>query len=289
VAVGCILGSTFTGGVDEIEAIDAMLQEIKKEKGWDIPIHVDAASGGFVVPFLQPDHKWDFRLEHVRSINVSNHKFGLVYLDLGSVIFKSKEVVPSELKFDISYLGGHMTNYSLNFSRTTSPILLQYYNFLRLGRDGYTKIMKNVMKIAAYTEKKLVASGKFDPISDTKFVPVVAVKLKEDSKTNVYDLTRALRQWGWNVPAYALPKNAQSTHLFRVVVKENFSRDMADSFINNVHSALEQLESHAPTARGPSEATADKTVARHFRAPHLQHHSLSPSRAKKQVGVHPVC
>jgi glutamate decarboxylase len=159
IAVGAILGTTFTGQVDEIAGIDELLRGIKQAKGWDIPIHVDAASGGFIAPFSYPELEWDFRLEQVRSINVSNHKFGLVYPGMGSVVFRDVSVVPEELVFKINYLGGEMANYSLNFSRASNAVLLQCYNFLRLGREGYERIVANLMQNAGELEQRLTAEG----------------------------------------------------------------------------------------------------------------------------------
>ncbi|KKK92504.1 hypothetical protein LCGC14_2702270, partial [marine sediment metagenome] len=176
IAVGAVLGTTFTGQIDDIGEINRLLEETAEAKGWDIPIHIDAASGGFVAPFVYPEVEWDFRLGRVRSINVSNHKFGLVYPGMGSVVFRDRSDLPEELVFHINYLGGDMPNYSLNFSRGSATVVLQYYNFLRLGHEGYRRIMQNVMANAGYLEKRLVDSGQFELLSDTKFLPVVVVK-----------------------------------------------------------------------------------------------------------------
>jgi glutamate decarboxylase len=254
IAVGAILGTTFTGQIDEIEAIDELLRGVKKEKGWDIPIHVDAASGGFIAPFAYPDLKWDFRLEHVRSINVSNHKFGLVYPGMGSVVFRDMDTVPEELVFKITYLGGEMPNYSLNFSRASNSVLLQYYNFLRLGREGYVRIAANLMENAGRLEKALTDSGRFELLNDSRYLPVVVVTPTErDGGVDVFELSERLRERGWIVPAYPLPPNAESVSVLRMVVKENFSRDMADMLGEDIESAVAKM-SGAP-ADGPGAVT----------------------------------
>ncbi len=108
IGVAGLLGTTFTGQIDDLASIDALLSRVESEKGWRIPLHIDAASGGFIVPFSQPQQEWDFRLPSVRSINVSNHKFGLVYPGMGTVIFRSSADLPEELVFHINYLGGDM-------------------------------------------------------------------------------------------------------------------------------------------------------------------------------------
>ena len=255
IAVGAILGTTFTGQIDEIEGIDELLREIKEEKGWDVPIHVDAASGGFIAPFSYPELEWDFRLEQVRSINVSNHKFGLVYPGMGSVIFRDVSTVPEELVFKISYLGGEMANYSLNFSRAASPVLLQHYNFLRLGREGYERIVGNLMENAGHLEAALTDSGRFALLNDARYLPVVVVRPTEkDGGVDVFELSERLRERGWIVPAYALPPDAESVAVLRMVVKENFSRDMAEMLAADIETALAKMDGKpSPQAQAAGE------------------------------------
>jgi glutamate decarboxylase len=243
IAVGAILGTTFTGQVDEIEGIDELLRRVKQTQGWDIPIHVDAASGGFIAPFAYPDLKWDFRLEQVRSINVSNHKFGLVYPGMGSVVFRDMDAVPEELVFKITYLGGEMPNYSLNFSRASNAVLLQYYNFLRLGHEGYERIAANLMENAGELEKALTAGGRFELLNDARYLPVVVVQpTDKDGGVDVFELSERLRERGWIVPAYPLPPNAESISVLRMVVKENFSRDMAEMLGADIEAAIAKMD-----------------------------------------------
>ena len=244
IAVGTILGTTFSGQCDDFIGINDYLLKLKAEKGLDIPIHVDGASGGFVAAFAFPELLCDFRLEQVKSINISNHKFGLVYPGMGTVLFRDESQVPEELVFHINYLGGSMANYSLNFSKPSSMILAQYYNFLRLGRTGYTKIITNIMKIAAELEKTLVETGKFDILTDggKKYLPVAALMLKDSSRYDVFDISKELRRYGWIVPAYTMPPNAEKIAVLRVVVREDFSMDMAENFIGNMNQIIEELE-----------------------------------------------
>lgn len=246
VAVGAIIGTTFTGQVDDVSGINNLLLKIKEEKGWDIPIHVDAASGGFIMPFVNPDFPWDFRLQQVKSINVSNHKFGLVYAGMGSLIFRDESDLPAELPFDINYLGGTMKNYSLNFSKGSGIMVAQYFQFLRLGFSGYKRIMESVMANAKILEEGLVGTGKFKLLTDTKYLPVVVVQLRDDSKFSAYDISDNLRKYGWIVPAYSLPPNAQKTVVLRMVVKENFSRDLADKLFGDIEKVMQHLEQLPP-------------------------------------------
>jgi len=251
IAVGVVVGTTFTGQNDDFTGINQLLLRIRTEKGWDIPIHVDGASGGFVMAFARPEIAWDFRLEQVRSINVSNHKFGLVYPGMGCVIFRDTQCVDPELIFNINYLGGEMQNFSLNFSRPASQVFLQYYNFLRLGQDGYSRIMDNIMRNARHLEQKILASEKFDLLTDVSDLPVVVIKLRDDSRYTVFQICEILRERGWSVPAYTLPPNAEEIAVMRVVVKENFTRDMADIFAQDLANAIQRLETDRPLRRAP--------------------------------------
>ena len=240
--VGAICGTTFTGQNDPVEELNTMLLDIKKDKGWDIPIHVDGASGGFIMPFIYPDHVWDFRLEQVRSINASGHKFGLTYPGVGWIIFRDEADLPEELVFNVNYLGGEMPTYTLNFSRGSAMVLAQYYNFLRLGKAGYRDIMSNVIDNSRYLAEKLANSGRFKLLDKKQMLPIVTVQLSEKKDYSVFDLSHKLRENGWIVPAYTLPPNAEKTAILRVVCKESFSRDLADLFYEDTMNACEGFE-----------------------------------------------
>ncbi|MCD6309088.1 MAG: glutamate decarboxylase [Candidatus Eremiobacteraeota bacterium] len=241
ICVGAILGTTFTGQADPVEEINDLLVEVKETRGWDIPLHVDGASGGFVAPFVYPDLKWDFRLPQVKSINVSGHKFGLVYAGIGWLIFREEKDLPDDIIFNVNYLGGHMPTYTLNFSRGSSMILAQYYNFLRLGKSGYRRIMTNIIENAKYLAKKLEDTGIFEMLNPARLLPIVTVRLKDESRFTVFDLSSKLREHGWIIPAYTLPPNAQDIAALRMVVKENLSRDMIDLLFNHIMEACKEL------------------------------------------------
>ena len=258
ITVGGVVGTTFTGQNDDFSGINDLLVKIRKDKGWDIPIHVDGASGGFVMAFAHPEVAWDFRLEQVRSINISNHKYGLVYPGMGTLIFRDASDLPEELIFKINYLGGEMLNYSLNFSRSASQVYLQYYNFLRLGHTGYTKIIKNIMANARYLEDRLSALAKFELLTDRNYLPVVVLKLKDDSAYTVFQICELLRRRGWVVPSYTLPPDAHEEAVMRVVVKENFSRDMAEMLAIDLENAVARLEEDEPRRRHPGHKTVHR-------------------------------
>ena len=247
IAVAGLLGTTFTGQMDDLRSLDALLARVESEQGWSIPLHVDAASGGFIIPFSQPDLEWDFRLPSVRSINVSNHKFGLVYPGMGTVLFRDAADLPKELIFDINYLGGDMPNFSLNFSRPSTSVILQYYAFLRLGLAGYREIVANVLANARALAHKLGAIDGLQLVSDASAFPIVTLRADDPHATDLVELSQLLRQRGWIVPAYTLPANAEHITVMRIVVKENFSRDMVDMLAHDLHSALHALQRGEPT------------------------------------------
>jgi len=251
ICVGTILGTTFTGQMDQIEKINNMLVKVKKQKGWDIPIHVDGASGGFIAPFVYPNVKWDFRLEQVKSINVSGHKYGLVYPGLGWLAFRDKEVIPDDIVFKVNYLGGEMPTYTLNFSRGSATVIAQYYNFLRLGKTGYTRIMKNIVSNAKYLAEGLEKTGKFKLLNKSQMLPIVAVRMTKGENFTVFDLSNKLREKGWIIPAYTLPPNAEKIAIMRMVVKENFSRDMCEMLFKDIEEAYAFLKKSKPRVKVP--------------------------------------
>jgi glutamate decarboxylase len=241
-----ILGTTYTGELEPIAEICAALDKLQKKTGLDVPVHVDAASGGFVVPFLDPDLKWDFRLTRVVSINVSGHKYGLTYPGMGFVVWRNAEQLPEELVFKVNYLGGDMPTFTLNFSRPGNQVVGQYYNFLRLGRAGYTHVMQTLSATARWFSDQLEKSRHFDVIADGSKIPVVAFKLSGDFGYTEFDVSAALRSYGWQVPAYTMPDGAQDVSVLRVVVREGFSADLARSLWEDLHAVLDHLDAIQP-------------------------------------------
>jgi glutamate decarboxylase len=253
IGVVAILGTTFTGEFEPIEAIHDALVRHNEAHGLEVPLHVDAASGGFVAPFLHPRLRWDFRLPQVASINVSGHKYGLVYPGIGWAVWRDERHLPDDLVFHVNYLGGDMPTFTLNFSRPGNQVVGQYYNFLRLGRAGYTRILANLRDIARYLAGRVVAMGPFELLSDGDAIPVFAFRLKDAARYSVYDVSERLRVRGWQVPAYTMPPDAEGISVLRVVVREGFSRDMAELLIGDLEQAVGALERDPPrTPAGPS-------------------------------------
>lgn len=257
-----IQGVTWTGLNDDVEALDAALDEFNARTGYNIPIHVDAASGGFILPFLDPERKWDFRLKWVLSISTSGHKFGLVYPGLGWVVWKDKQWLPDVMSFSVNYLGAEISQVGLNFSRPAAQILGQYYQFIRLGFEGYKEIQANSLAIAKYIHDTVGEMAEFRPYSPEVPNPIVAWLMKPDyqktAKWTLFDLQDKLAQKGWMVPAYTLPADIQDIVVMRVLCKQGFSRDMADQLIGDIRFALKELNAlEYPT---PTRIAMEKNI-----------------------------
>ena len=252
ICVVAIAGQTFTGEDDDIQEIHDWLDDYEKKTGISIPMHIDGASGGFINPFLYPDYKWDFRLPRVQSINASGHKFGLVPPGLGWVIFKERKVFNVDLVFYVNYLGGEMPTATLNFSRGTAPIAVQAYMLLRLGREGYTRVMRHTLDNAIHLRQRLLDSGYFVIMNETQRIPVVALTLDKKVKNfNEFDVSHRVRERGWVLSAYTMPPDAQEVRSLRVVVRPHLNLTVIDTLANDIIDACKDLERHGGTASPP--------------------------------------
>jgi glutamate decarboxylase len=244
IGVAAVLGTTFTGHADDIRGINDYLADLKHERGLDVPMHVDAASGGFVWPFLYPKSEWDFRLEQVRSINVSGHKFGLVYPGIGWLVFRETSDLPEDLIFYENYLGKRDATFTLNFSTGSAMVLAQYYNFVRFGHEGYRYIMETMKYNARMLAKQIMEIGEFELIGaeEDEQLPLVAFKLAGDHAYDEFDVSAQLAaERGWMVPAYTLPPNAEHIKIMRVLVKETLSHSLATTLGEDITQACKTL------------------------------------------------
>lgn len=247
-----IMGTTYTGEYDDIKALDELVQKYNDEHegGHELVIHIDGASGGMFTPFTEPDLLWDFRLDNVVSISTSGHKYGLTYPGVGWVVWRSKEYLPSELIFEVSYLGGQMPTMAINFSRSASQIVGQYYNFLRFGRQGYSHIHLKTQEIATLIADRIEHTGLFELYNEGSRMPIVCYKLKENAKYkdgtevvwNLYDLSDRLRMHGWQVPAYSLPDGAEEVTVQRVVCRADLTFNLAEAFVMDFRECLDDLK-----------------------------------------------
>jgi glutamate decarboxylase len=249
-----ILGTTYTGQFDPIEELDSALAAHEDATGIHVPIHVDAASGGFVAPFVHQDVRWDFTLDHVHSINVSGHKYGLVYPGIGWALWKKAEDLPSELIFTDSYLGAEQSTFDLNFSRSASQVIGQYYNLIRLGFDGFTEVMQNLKDIAGYLQEQIVQRGhEITVLNDDVGLPLVSVRLADDRPFTAHDVAFHLRSRGWIVPAYTLPPAVEHQTALRVVVREGFNRPLCDVLIDHLVEVVTELTTNPPAQPKPTD------------------------------------
>ncbi len=255
IGVVAILGSTFDGSYEPVADIAGALDRLAGEGGPDVPIHVDGASGAMIAPFLDEELVWDFRLPRVASINTSGHKYGLVYPGVGWVLWRDADALPQELIFNVNYLGGNMPTFALNFSRPGSEVVAQYYTFFRLGRSGYRAVQQAARDVATTLAGEIGSMPQFELISRGDELPVFAFTTTDAvTSWDVFALSRALRERGWQVPAYSFPADRQDLSVLRVVCRNGFSQDLADVFLSDLRSAVERLDSDTRTgkATGPS-------------------------------------
>ncbi|WP_322749393.1 MULTISPECIES: glutamate decarboxylase [unclassified Frankia] len=242
VGVVAILGSTFDGSYEPVAEIVAALDRLAASGGPDVPVHVDAASGGFVAPFCDPDLVWDFQLDRVASINASGHKFGLVYPGVGWLLWRDKAALPSELVFEVDYLGGSMPTFALNFSRPGAQVVAQYYTLLQLGREGYRRVTQTCRDNARWLADEVAKLGPFELVSDGSGIPAFAFALRDEvSEYSVFDVSELLRTRGWLVPAYRFPPALEQLAVLRIVVRNGFSRDLAGLLVADLRRVVNRL------------------------------------------------
>jgi glutamate decarboxylase len=256
------LGVTFTLQFEPVHAISVALDKLQVDTGLDIPIHVDGASGAFLAPFLEPELLWDFRLPRVKSINASGHKFGLAPLGVGWALWREKHDLPEELIFDVNYLGGNMPTFALNFSRPGGEIICQYYNFLRLGKEGYREIQTECRALGLHLAEKIAELGPFRIIyNGDGGIPGLCWEMKDPASTNftLYDFADRLRERGWLVPAYSMPPNRGDLVIQRILIRHGFTQAMADELLIEMQKALDEFARKPPTRKTAALGQAAET------------------------------
>jgi glutamate decarboxylase len=255
IGVVAIMGSTFDGSYEPVAELAAALDDLRARTGLDIPIHVDGASGAMIAPFLDPEITWDFRLPRVASINASGHKYGLVMPGVGWALWRDEQALPDDLVFHVNYLGGDMPTFALNFSRPGAQVIAQYYNFLRLGFEGYRRVQRTSRDVATRLAAEIARLGPFDLITDGGQLPVFAFRVRDGiDNFTVFDVSAALREHGWQVPAYTFPKNREDLAVLRVVVRNGFSHDLADLLLADLRRVLPRLERQERPHRDADDA-----------------------------------
>jgi glutamate decarboxylase len=255
-----VLGSTQVGKYDPIAELAAELDRVQDERGLDIPLHVDAAVGGFITPFLEPDRVWDFRLRRVQSINASGHKFGLVFPGVGWIIWQERSALPHDLILECDLLGGELDTFTLNFSRSGAPVVAQYYNFLRLGFEGYRAIQQTSQDVARYLAGRIAEIESLEVLSDGTDLPVLAVRVRPGhGPCTAGDLAERLRMHGWQVPTYRLPPDLEHIEVMRFVIRNGFSLDAASLLAEHLRQEVARLQGEpaAPRMADPAGAVPE--------------------------------
>jgi glutamate decarboxylase len=219
----------------------------------EVPMHVDAASGGFVFPFSDPDFEWDFRLKSVKSINTSGHKFGLVYPGIGWLVFRDDDQLPDDLVFYEDYLGEKDPTFTLNVSGSSSFILAQYFNFMRLGKSGYGQLVGVMNHNRATLSEAIEATGSLELVRGSgPVIPLVICKVKEGEVFTENELVAELaRRRGWLVPAYQMPPDNEDQRIIRMLVKVNQTRELVEALANDFTDSIEMLKTRGPVSHGP--------------------------------------
>lgn len=251
-------GVTYTGNYEMPDKLSQALDELQARTGLDIDIHVDAASGGFLAPFCAPELVWDFRLPRVKSISASGHKFGLAPLGCGWVIWRDAQSLPADLVFNVDYLGGQVGTFAINFSRPAGQVIAQYYEFLRLGREGYTKVHTASYQVAQYLAAEIATLGPFEFICSgdpQQGIPAVCFRIAEGQELeyDLYDLSERLRLRGWQIPAFALNGSMSDVVVMRIMCRRGFEMDFAQLMLDDFRQALSWLKAHPRAAGSASQ------------------------------------
>ncbi|KAI0797777.1 glutamate decarboxylase [Abortiporus biennis] len=307
IGVYVILGSTYTGHYEPVKEMADLLDEYEARTGISVPIHVDGASGGFIAPFATPKHVWDFKIPRVVSINASGHKFGLSYVGVGWVVWRSKDYLPKDLIFELHYLGSVEYSFSLNFSRPAHPIIAQYFNFLHLGWEGYRAVALDDLKNARLLSRALEQSGYFEvlsdihrpvhgSISDPNFdgenienyvpgLPVVSFRFTDKFIAQHPHIEQKwvqtlLRARGWIVPSYELAPNLENVQILRVVVRENITVVLIDRLVVDIIDVVEGL------AKSDSITHALSEFAQGYHSTEHTHGRLEKGSGSKSSGTY---
>ena len=254
-------GVTYTGHYEFVEPLQNALDKLYAAKGIDIDIHVDAASGGFLAPFCAPHIKFDFRLPRVKSISSSGHKYGLAPVGVGWVVWRDVADLPKDLTFAVDYLGGSTPTIAINFSRPAGQVICQYYDFLRLGKEGYRKVQSACYETAQYLAEAIAPLGPFEFLYDGNpqtGIPAVCWRIKNGAKPgyNLYDLSDRLRLRGWQVPAFALNGSCSDWIVMRIMVRQGVSKDMAMLVVEDIKRAIDHFQVHPVTVSMTAEESA---------------------------------
>ena len=243
------LGVTFTCQYEPVKAVADALDRLARRQGTGYSDARGWCQRRLPGAVLRPDLVWDFRIPRVKSINSSGHKFGLSPLGVGWVIWREAADLPEDLVFWVNYLGGNMRDIALNFSRPGGQVVCQYYNFLRLGKEGYRKIHTACYETAQFLASQIEKLGPFEIMYGGEMqagIPALCWKLKDGAEPgfSLYDLADRLRASGWQVPAYSLPAHRQDLVVQRILVRHGVSRDLGALLVDDMKRAIHHFQQH---------------------------------------------
>lgn len=236
-----VAGSHQTGYDDDLESINAVLEQLEQQNGWNIPLHIDAALSGFIYPFIRSDYHWDFRLSKVMSINASGHKYGLVYSSVGWLVVRNKTYIPESVIYKIKYLSGEFEQFSLNFSRNSSSMLAQYYNLLHLGYDGYLQKSVSARNKAKFLVEQLNLLDCFEFIYPAAYIPIIVLKIKDGCPLNIDDIANSIQTAGWYTAVAQLSFAKNHVKIMKIVIRDSLSMKMLENLAQCFKLAIERL------------------------------------------------
>lgn len=309
IGVVCILGNHYGGQYDPVWDVDKEIERINQEKGFQVGIHVDAASGGFTAPFHDDMPPWDFRLKNVLSISASGHKFGNSCCGTGWIIWRERKGLSDTVAINVTYLGGDAESFTLNFSRPAQGIYVQFYKLLRMGRAGYKQQVENQMNTCEYIRKclkQMTRNGKprfiiIDAVEQSEqklCLPVVTAMFNPELELlyDSIDFQDVMQMSRWYIGGYCMSFNHPVTHkkmplfhdqpadrtMFRIVVKANVTMGMAQRMMVEIKNAVDYLDDHELGYKAPelpAQAVSETAAA----GPVKPNTLLTPSQQRHEA------
>ena len=269
IGVAAVLGTTFTGHADDIVGINDLLVRLKDERGLDVPLHVDAASGGFVWPFLYPRHASGTSASSrcARSTCRGTSSASSTPESAGSCSGR-RATCPRTSSSTRTTWARRDATFTLNFSTGSAMVLAQYYNFVRFGHDGYRYIMETMQANTRALAERIGGIDDFRLIgdADAEQLPLVAFQLEGEHNYDEFDVAAQLAaERGWMVPAYTLPPNADHVKIMRALVKLTLGHTLATTLADDIAEACETLRQkgglHERDRSASRPASATKALA----------------------------
>lgn len=235
-AVILTAGTTLTGAIENVEMISNIIRNFNQANNTNIYIHIDAAIGGFIFPFISKFKLNLLNLDNVNSINVSSHKYGGVYPSCGWLVLKQNKFDYDKLSVMFDYLFNSLSHMAINFSMPAAFIMCQYEIFTNEPQDFYQNRTNSYFEALSYLENSLENIGVKIINKQNVKTPVIVfdienLLLKQQFSKHMLDKN------GWYIPFYTIATAKKSCQYHRVVIKDNFcNKETIDSFMHDVKS-----------------------------------------------------